>query len=203
MFCLASVKSLIGTEQMKDKVQKKYFKTHMTLPLSLCMRKRPKDCWLNINERVKFIHSRFETYKPTVCMNDSLFGIMGNAKYLVRETKSIKFEIDREAEEMKLQNPFFGLTFLQKELGPQENDILDKQKYWTDNEIEESLKLPGGTVHKITSSFVLGYDIPGKDSRQVVDLGLNMKNYFKKCHIPGFVRYIVEDGPVEELKNND
>lgn len=48
-------------------------------------------------------------------------------------------------------------------------------------------------MHKLTSSFTFGYQPFGSEERQVVDIGLNIKNYFKKCHVPGYVRYAEED----------
>jgi len=36
----------------------------------------------------------------------------------------------------------------------------------------------------------LAYDETGKDDRQVVDLGLNLKNFTKKVHIANYVRFI-------------
>ena len=45
-------------------------------------------------------------------------------------------------------------------------------------------------INKLTSSFLIAYDEMGKDERQVVDIGLNMKNFTKKVHIPDFVRFV-------------
>lgn len=53
-------------------------------------------------------------------------------------------------------------------------------------------------MHKLTSSFTISYQPFGSEERQVVDIGLNIKNYFKKCHVPGYVRYTEEETAVEE-----
>ena len=37
---------------------------------------------------------------------------------------------------------------------------------------------------------MLAFDEAGKEERQVVDLGLNIKNFTKKVHVPDFVRFV-------------
>jgi hypothetical protein len=59
-------------------------------------------------------------------------------------------------------------------------------------------------VHRLTSSFTVGYQLSEKEpedrkQRQVVDIGLNVKNFGIKCHVPGFVVF-VEDTQEEEEK---
>ena len=39
----------------------------------------------------------------------------------------------------------------------------------------------------------MAYDEAGKDERQVVDIGLNVKNFTKKVHIANYVRFIAPD----------
>jgi len=41
---------------------------------------------------------------------------------------------------------------------------------------------------------LIAFDSPDKDERQVVDIGLNIKNFTKKAHIPDYVRFISHDG---------
>jgi len=63
-----------------------------------------------------------------------------------------------------------------------------------DREIEAYLGIEGGLVNKLTGSFLLAFDEAGKEDRQIVDLGLNIKNFTKKVHIPDFVRFVAPDG---------
>ena len=56
------------------------------------------------------------------------------------------------------------------------------------------LDLERGIVNKLTGSFLIAFDCPDKDERQVVDIGLNIKNFTKKVHIPDFVRFISQEG---------
>jgi hypothetical protein len=56
------------------------------------------------------------------------------------------------------------------------------------------LDLDRGVVNKITGSYLIAFDVPDKDDRQVVDIGLNLKNFTKKVHIADYVRFIATDG---------
>jgi hypothetical protein len=59
-----------------------------------------------------------------------------------------------------------------------------------DQEIESVLHLSSGLINKLTGSFLFAFDQVGKDDRQVVDVGLNIKNFTKKVHIPDYVRFV-------------
>ena len=48
--------------------------------------------------------------------------------------------------------------------------------------------------------MVVTYDTFTEEGKKTVDIGLNIKNYIKKCHVAGFVKFIPEDK--EESKNN-
>jgi hypothetical protein len=56
------------------------------------------------------------------------------------------------------------------------------------------LELEKGTVNKLSGSYLIAFDQAGKDERQVVDIGLNIKNFTKKVHIADYVRFIQQDG---------
>ena len=55
--------------------------------------------------------------------------------------------------------------------------------------IEDQLRLKPGVINRITSSFLIAFKEPGKEDRQVIDIGLNLKNYTRKVHIADYVRY--------------
>ena len=55
------------------------------------------------------------------------------------------------------------------------------------------LDLERGTINKLTGSYLIGYDSPEHDEKQVVDIGLNIKNFTKKVHIADYVRFIAND----------
>lgn len=52
------------------------------------------------------------------------------------------------------------------------------------------LNLQSGFVNRITGSYLVAYDEVGKDERQVVDIGLNIKNFSKKVHVVEYVRFV-------------
>jgi hypothetical protein len=54
------------------------------------------------------------------------------------------------------------------------------------------LNLPRGLVNRLTGSFLIAFDEKGKDDRQVVDCGLNIKNFTKKVHVPDYVRFVAQ-----------
>ena len=69
-------------------------------------------------------------------------------------------------------------------------DLLKGQIFYGDQDIEAQLKLKYGIVSRITSSFLISYRNPENGDKVVVDLGLNIKNFSQKLHIPGFVRFV-------------
>jgi hypothetical protein len=52
------------------------------------------------------------------------------------------------------------------------------------------MKLRGGIISRITSSFLISYRNPDNGDKMVVDLGLNIKNFTKKLHVPTYVRFV-------------
>lgn len=52
------------------------------------------------------------------------------------------------------------------------------------------LNLQHGLVNRVTGSYLVAYDEAGKDERQVVDIGLNIKNFTKKVHVVEYVRFV-------------
>jgi len=52
------------------------------------------------------------------------------------------------------------------------------------------MKLKGGIISRITSSFLVSYKNPDNGDKMVVDLGLNIKNFTKKLHVPTYVRFV-------------
>lgn len=50
----------------------------------------------------------------------------------------------------------------------------------------------------MTGSILLQFNDSEKLERQVVDLGLNLKNFAKKLHIPDFVRFVADHEDVAD-----
>ena len=151
-------------------------------------------------------------------MNHGLFGVIGKVKSRDPKKMTVKLEIDQEAEESKVHNPFIGENFLRKELV--ESGLLDEiqgkdnakrgkksqpgeakskeagsrdgriKRYYGDQEVESALQLDRGVVNKLTGSYLIAFDSPDREERQVVDIGLNIKNFTKKVHTPDFLRFV-------------
>lgn len=126
-------------------------------------------------------------------------------------------EFERDIEESKIHNPFLAENFLKRELFDkgmlteitgqpvpgkkgQEAPTSKPKRYFGDQQIEQMLKMKRGIVNRITGSFLIAFDDPSKEDRQVVDIGLNIKNFTKKVHVPDFVRFIADrDGAANTI----
>lgn len=184
------------------------------LPLSMIMRKRDPSHYLNVNDRVNYAHGRIKNGKEAICFNTALFGVMGRVKRVDIRGNTVKVEVDRESEERKLHHPFIAENFLRREFAALNTDVKNEKgskkvpsadaaeavrevaqkrsstRFLGDREIENVLGLTSGCVNRITSSFLVAFDEMGKDERQVVDIGLNLKNFTKKVHVANYVRFI-------------
>jgi hypothetical protein len=208
---LATVMLLNGTEydEYNNAVYKMWSEETLTVPFSCVMRKRAASHYLNVNDRVNTEHGRLKADRPAICFNQGLMGVVARVKSKDTKKMTIKIEIDKEVEESKIHNPFLAENFLRRELLDQgvinEKGKTDKLKasgnknYYGDQEIEQMLDLERGTVNKVTGSYLIAYDSPEHEDRQVVDIGLNMKNFTKKVHIADYVRFINQDGAANTI----
>lgn len=99
-------------------------------------------------------------------------------------------KFDKEKEEAKLHDPFIGQINM--------NSKKEKLKnYFTDRQIEKDLDLKGGVINRVTGSVLIEFKDPNSKERQVIDLGLNIKNFTKKVHIPDYVKYVCEVEPLD------
>lgn len=111
VFTLVSIKSVVGLDEKKDTMEKYFFKTPLNVPLSICMRRRTKSHYQNVEERLKNVYGRVSEAKQAICFAPGLLGVMGTVKR--PEKNMVKFDIDREEEEGKVHDPFFALTMMQ------------------------------------------------------------------------------------------
>lgn len=97
---------------------------------------------------------------------------------------------DVKGEESKIHDPFLGRKMI-TDLKSESSDLMLKsQTFFGDHDIEQQLKIPHGIVSRVTSSFLISYKNPENGDKMVVDLGLNIKNYSKKLHVPQYVRFV-------------
>lgn len=69
------------------------------------------------------------------------------------------------------------------------------------------LRLPRGVINKITGNFLVTFNDKVKMEKAVIDLGLNIKNFTKKQHIPDYVRFVADpdalaDNQYDEYHHN-
>ena len=153
---MVNVKTMLGVDELKETVRKFYFKTPVSVPLSICMRRRTKSHYQNVNDSVASNYGRVNEGEAAISFAPSLLGICGTARR--PEKNTIRFDIDREAEERKVQDAFFGFTTLhQAGLASKSADGKGPRKFYNEREIEEKLGLEKGVVHRLTSSFTVGY----------------------------------------------
>ena len=201
---MVSVSVLKGMEydETSNACYKVYEDTPITVPLNVCMRKRSAAHYLNVTERCNTPHGRIKTRAPALCFNQGLLGITGTVKGKDAKSGTVKLQIDKSGEESKIHNPFLAEDYLRRELVSQ-GKIDEKGKrnkkaakgarqFFGDQEIERMLDFERGVVNKLTGSYLVAYDTPDSDQRQVVDVGLNMKNFTKRVHIADFVRFIAQ-----------
>lgn len=203
VFTLVGVKSMLGLDENKDTMSKYYFKSAMSVPLSVLMRKRAKTHYLNVEDRVKNVYGRVSESRPAVSFMPSMLGVLGTVKR--PEKNMIKFDVDREVEEAKVHDPYFAMAMLaeihaNKTQNATKESTDESSEYYTEQELEAKLGLPRGVVHKVTSSFTISYEEFGQEGRRIADIGLNIKNWSKKCHVPGLVRFAEGKPAVEEEK---
>ena len=109
-----------------------------------------------MNDSVASNYGRVNEGEAAISFAPSLLGICGTARR--PEKNTIRFDIDREAEERKVQDAFFGFTTLhQAGLASKSADGKGPRKFYNEREIEEKLGLEKGVVHRLTSSFTVGY----------------------------------------------
>jgi hypothetical protein len=201
-------------DENQDQVFKLYKEETVWAPLSMVMKKRDPAHYLNINARVDTPHGRIRNARDAIIFHQDYFGIIGRVKAKKAANNSAMVAVDQKAEAAKMHHPFLAENFLRREFTAlTAKDLPDKgskkmpsaeaaqvvqevaakisaKRYYGDQEIEVVLGLKRGVVNRLTSSFLLAFDDPGKDERQIIDLGLNLKNFSKKVHVAEFVRFI-------------
>lgn len=89
-----------------------------------------------------------------------------------------------------MHDPFFGQKHISALFATKSEDMEKAKSFFGDQDIEQIMKLKGGIISRITSSFLVSYRNPDDGEKMVVDVGLNIKNFTKKLHIPTYVRFV-------------
>ena len=173
-----------------------FYKTYKenpdVVPLSLLMRKREQSHPLScLSLRTSQHHEReLVKQQECVCLNFDKFGLVGKIDNVDMRKQLITMSFDKSNEEKKVHDPFMGQNLIRNLSTDQQSELLKSQSFFGDQDIEQQLKLKTGIVSRITSSFLISYRNPDNGEKMIVDLGLNVKNFTKKLHVPQFVRFV-------------
>ncbi len=103
----------------------------------------------------------FKKGSEVICLNMSLYGIMGRVSKFDKQKNTIKVEFDKDEEESKIHDPFLGQFCLNNQGFIKKSQM---KQYYTARQIEKKLKLKSGIIGRITSSFLITYsDLSKKD----------------------------------------
>ena len=91
---------------------KVYDEESLLLPLSLVMRRRDPNHYLNVNQRCHSLLQSFSPASNVLCLNSQLFGVVGTLHSVNSSKGTVKVAFDKESEEQKIHDPFLGLTVL-------------------------------------------------------------------------------------------
>jgi len=207
---MVTVHPIKGTDynDFTDEISRTFDEGHV-IPFNLLQQSRDPYHFLNLNPRLQNKLGRVQPNHPAICFNSEMFGVMCLIKSKDARHQTVKAEFDRQSEENKIHNPWMAENYLKhqyekqskalnKKGKKQDDAIVDEEeeegtftsKFYGDREIETFLKLKQGSVNRLTGSLLIAYDEEGKDQRQVVDVGLNLKNFTKRVHIPDYVRFV-------------
>ena len=78
----------------------------------MIMKRRDPNHYLNVNQRCNSLLQSFRSGSNLLCLNMTLFGVVGTVNSVDMKRSNVKVEFDKEAEEQKIHDPFLGLTVL-------------------------------------------------------------------------------------------
>jgi len=114
--------------------------------------------------------------------------LFGHVNQVDFKKQAVKVKFNTKEEEAKVHDPFIGRRHLEAAMDGKKGD--KRRQFFPDYDIERIIKAPKGTVSRMTSSFLVSYKSPEDNEKKIVDIGLNIKNFTKKVHVPRYVRYV-------------
>ena len=78
---------------------KVYDEESILLPLSLVMRRRDPNHYLNVNHRCHSLLQSFQPASNVLCLNTQLFGVVGTLHAVNSSKGTVKVAFDKESEE--------------------------------------------------------------------------------------------------------
>ena len=78
----------------------------------MLMRRRDNNHYLNMNMRCNQFIQSFKPDRQVLCMNMQLFGVLGTVGAVHYQNNTVKVDFNKEEEEKKIHDPFFGQRVL-------------------------------------------------------------------------------------------
>jgi hypothetical protein len=82
------------------------------MPLQIAMKRRDPSHYLNMNMRCNHYLQSFKPERQVLCLNMQLFGVVGRVQQVDIQRGNVKVEFDKEEEEKKIHDAFFGQRVL-------------------------------------------------------------------------------------------
>ena len=171
---------------------KTYEEQMVTVPLSLIMRRRDNNHNLNVDLRMRQHEDELKKGQQVVCLQMNLFGLIGTVENIDSRKYQIKVNLDKDTEQKRIHDPYMGTNHLSSFYANATEEELKGQQFFQSEEIEKMMRLRDGVISRLTSSVLVSYASPETGEKMVVDIGLNVKNFAKKQHVPQYVRFVTE-----------
>lgn len=128
------------TDVKFDSRNNQYYKVYSTdqemVPYSMLTLRRDPYHFQNLGLRCsKNLLNSYKLNQEVVCLNASLFGVMGTVQEIDLKTRMIKVAIDKREQQNKIHDPFLGQKCLrrQNELPVELQKELTPKHYYTDH----------------------------------------------------------------------
>ena len=169
------------------------------LPLSVMMRVRSPDHHMNVDTRTLSPDEEIYPGSALVSCKLNIYGLIGKCMNKDRRSGNFKVSFDKATEMAKVHDPFMGQKAITEYSQANAEEVNRSQKYFGEHEIDIMLKVQDGVTAAMTSSFMIKYKSPETRDRVLVDIGLNIKSWKTKQHVPGFVRFAANNASVNQV----
>lgn len=159
------------------------------MPFSLMMRVRHREHSMNVDTRTLDHDTEVKNGSQAIICKVNMYGLMGKITSRDRRSGNFKVAFDKAQEAAKVHDPFMAQKALRTYRTANAEAVNRSQNYFGEREIDMILQVPEGVTAAMTSSFMLKYRSPETKDRVLVDIGLNIKSWAKKQHVPGYVRF--------------
>ena len=153
------------------------------------MRVRHREHSMNVDTRTLDHDTEVKNGSQAIICKVNMYGLMGKITSRDRRSGNFKVAFDKAQEAAKVHDPFMAQKALRTYRTANAEAVNRSQNYFGEREIDMILQVPEGVTAAMTSSFMLKYRSPETKDRVLVDIGLNIKSWAKKQHVPGYVRF--------------